>query len=105
MTEPAQKATIWGVKHVPQNRDLFITQGGNGGFNIYKYIYPANRQLKDPEGRARGVAGRLELLNSKDMGTQPISDFRWHREKLGLGVLCALDQTCKIVITTKLNLY
>jgi WD repeat-containing protein 92 len=35
-TEKAHKATVWMCKHVPQNRDLFMTTGGNGGLNIYK---------------------------------------------------------------------
>ena len=30
LTESAQKATLWGIKHLPQNRDLFVTLGGNG---------------------------------------------------------------------------
>lgn len=29
-TERAHKATVWMAKHVPQNRDLFMTTGGNG---------------------------------------------------------------------------
>jgi hypothetical protein len=45
------------------------------------------------------------MLNQKDICQQPISSFDWNREKLGLGVLCGLDQTVKVIITTKLNLY
>ena len=43
VAELAHKSTIWGVKHLPQNRDLFTTMGGNGCLNIYKYHYPSNR--------------------------------------------------------------
>lgn len=32
----AHKATVWMARHLPQNRDLFLTAGGNGGLNIYK---------------------------------------------------------------------
>ena len=32
----AHKATVWQGKFLPQNRDIFATGGGNGGFNIYK---------------------------------------------------------------------
>ena len=39
--ELAHKSTIWGLRHLPQNRDLFATMGGNGALNIYKYTYPA----------------------------------------------------------------
>jgi hypothetical protein len=41
----AHKATVWCVRHLPQNRDLFMTGGGNGGFNLYKYHYPQNRYV------------------------------------------------------------
>ncbi len=46
LTELGQKATIWGVKHLPQNRDLFVTMGGNGALNLYRYVYPAQRMIK-----------------------------------------------------------
>ncbi|KUF99095.1 hypothetical protein AM588_10011146 [Phytophthora nicotianae] len=36
MTEKAHKSTIWQGRFLPQNRDLFMTGGGNGGFNLYK---------------------------------------------------------------------
>ena len=36
MSEKAHKSTIWQGKFLPQNRDLFMTGGGNGGFNLYK---------------------------------------------------------------------
>ena len=41
LAEMAHKSTIWGIRHFPQNRDLFTTLGGNGALNLYKYHYPA----------------------------------------------------------------
>ena len=32
--ERAHKSTIWRARHLPQNRDLFATTGGNGGLNL-----------------------------------------------------------------------
>lgn len=32
----AHDATVWLARHLPQNRDLFGTTGGNGTLNIYK---------------------------------------------------------------------
>ncbi len=52
-----------------------------------------------------GVIGKLEKLNEKNFSTQPIASLDWNAEKLGLGVMSCLDQTCKVIITTKLNLY
>jgi len=105
MTMPAQKATLWGVKHLPQNRDLFVTMGGDGGLNLYKYHYPSQRSVKNSEGQDIGVMGKCELLNQREMCQQCISGMDWNRDKLGLGVLCALDQTVRVIVTTKLNLY
>lgn len=36
LTEKAHKSTVWLTRHLPQNRDLFVTAGGNGGLNLYK---------------------------------------------------------------------
>ena len=98
-------STIWGAAHLPQNRDLFSILGGNGKMSLYKYNYPAQRVLKDANGVDKGVPGSLELLNDRTLGTQPIVSFDWHRDKIGLAVMSALDQTCKVVIVTKLGLY
>lgn len=65
LTELAHKSTIWGARHLPQNRDIFATLGGNGAMNLYKYHYPANRVIKDLDGIDMGVTGKLELLNDK----------------------------------------
>ena len=105
LTEKAHKSTVWGVRHMPQNRDLFMTTGGNGGLNVYKYCYPSNRQAKDAEGRPRGVPGTVELLNSKVISTQPVVSFDWSPDKEGLACLACLDQSIRVFIVTKLHLY
>lgn len=28
--------TVWSVKHLPQNRDIFMTSGGNGSLHLWK---------------------------------------------------------------------
>lgn len=65
VTNTGQKATLWGIKHLPQNRDLFATLGGDGSLNLYKYHYPSQRALKNQEGQDYGVVGKVELLNQK----------------------------------------
>ena len=59
LTQEAQKATLWGVKHLPQNRDLFVTLGGNGALNLYKYHYPSQRSVKNSEDQEIGVMGKV----------------------------------------------
>jgi len=89
--EMAHKSTIWGVRHIPQNRDLFTTLGGNGALNLWKYHYPSNRAVKDQNELPIGVVGRNELLNEKILAQQPIVSVDWNVDKLGLGCSCSLD--------------
>lgn len=42
-----------------------MTGGGNGGFNVYKYHYPKSRTAMAKDNVPVGVAGTVELLNSK----------------------------------------
>ena len=92
-------------RHLPQNRDLFMTGGGNGGFNIYKYHYPKSRTTTGKDNVPLGVAGTVELLNSKVISSQPIISMDWCHDKEGLCVLSCLDQTIRSYIVTKLNKY
>lgn len=55
MSEKAHKSTVWLAKALPQNRDLFMTGGGNGGFNLYKYHYPAARTKQAKDQKPMGV--------------------------------------------------
>ena len=105
LVEAIGKNTIWGVKHLPQNRDIFGIMGGDGNMTVYKYHYPAQRQVLDANNKPKGVAGYVEKLNDCNVCQQPISGFDWSPDKLGLAALCGLDQTVKVLITTKLNLY
>ena len=104
LSEQAHKSTVWLARHLPQNRDVWMTTGGNGTLNLYKYEYPAQRCLVDPEtGAKRGVMGTVQLLNSRKFSDQPIVSLDWHTDKQGLFVCTALDQTIKVGVTTKLQ--
>lgn len=103
VTEKAHKSTVWGCRHLPQNRDVFMTLGGNGSLNLWKYNYPAKRVKEDENGKELGVAGTVSLLQNVLMSTQPISSFDWSPDKEGLCVCVAFDQTIRVLITTKLN--
>lgn len=58
LSEKAHKSTVWIARHLPQNRDLFMTGGGNGGFNLYKYHYPISRVKQDKVWHRRGTVRR-----------------------------------------------
>ena len=99
-SEVAHRSTVWIAKHLPQNRDIFMTGGGNGGFNIYKYRYPKNRVGKhEQDGAPIGIAGSVELLNSRVISTQPITSFDWSPDREGLCCMSTLDQTMRLVVT------
>ncbi|XP_041892598.1 WD repeat-containing protein 92 isoform X1 [Corvus kubaryi] len=103
VSEKAQKSTIWQVRHLPQNRDIFMTSGGSGSLHLWKYEYPAQRLKKDSEGSEMGVAGSVSLLQNVTLSTQPISSLDWSPDKKGLCVCGAFDQTVRVLIVTKLN--
>ena len=105
LTERVGDSTIWGVRVIPQNRDLCVTMNGSGTLKLFKYDYPNQRKLEDAEGHWKGVPGSLELLNDKVTAQQPVVGLDFNSGKLGLAVQCALDQTVKVLIVTKLNLY
>mmetsp|Transcript_30634 Transcript_30634/g.65634 ORF Transcript_30634/g.65634 Transcript_30634/m.65634 type:complete len:432 (+) Transcript_30634:2216-3511(+) len=105
-SERAHRSTVWISKHLPQNREIFMTGGGNGGFNIYKYHYPKQRVGKHRhDGAPVGVAGTIELLNSRVISTQPIVSFDWSSDREGLCCMSSLDQTLRVFIVTKLEKY
>ena len=98
LKEAAHRSTIWLGRHLPQNRDIFMTGGGNGGFNLYKYHYPMNRVGKHPEdGLPVGKMGEVELLNSRVISTQPVTSFDWSPDRAGLCCLSCLDQILRYV--------
>ena len=106
LKEAAHRSTVWLGRHLPQNRDIFMTGGGNGGFNLYKYRYPMNRVGKHPKDELPvGVMGNIELLNSRIISTQPMTSFDWSPDRAGLGCLSCLDQTLRYVYVIRCMMY
>jgi WD40 repeat protein len=103
LSQEAHEATVWGVKHLPQNRDVFMTCGGNGSLELWKYNYPAQRRMKDRDGHEKGVLGSVTQLQKTTLSTQPISSFDWSADKEGLAVMGVLDQSFRVVLCTKLS--
>lgn len=101
--EKAHDSTVWLGRHLPQNREIFMTCGGGGSMYLWKYNYPASRVAKDTDGCEMGVAGSMSLLQNVGLSTQPLSSFSWSPDKLGLAVSTAFDQTLRVIVVTKLN--
>ncbi|XP_023298728.2 dynein axonemal assembly factor 10 [Lucilia cuprina] len=99
------KATVWCAKHLPQNRDIFVTCGGTGSLRLWNYEYPEKRNKEGTDGYSEGIAGSLHMLHASTLSTQPVHCFDWHPDKMGLAVCGAFDQSVRVLVTTKLNLY
>ncbi|RKO97370.1 hypothetical protein CXG81DRAFT_26856 [Caulochytrium protostelioides] len=96
--------TIWSCKHLPQNREIFMTAGGDGALNLYRYEYPAQRTRRDADGaHDEGVAGTLQLLNTNVFAEQPIAHIDWSPDKEGLCAFTAFDQTIRVAVVTRLR--
>lgn len=114
LTEKAHDSTVWQVRHLPQQRDIFMTTGGNGSLCLWKYHYPEKRQKMvkmaatgDGDGKevevAEGVMGKVSLLQNITLSSQPIASLDWCKEKMGLAVCVGFDQALRLLIVTKLN--
>eukprot|EP01079_Euglenida_sp_SAG-EU17-18_P009957 gene9957-1795_t len=62
--------TIWAVRSEPHNREVFMTMGA-GELALHRYSYPDKRKIFDPEGKAQGVAGSVEMLTKVYVAPQP----------------------------------
>ncbi|XP_033632495.1 WD repeat-containing protein 92-like [Asterias rubens] len=103
LKESAHKSTIWMVRHLPQNRDLFMTLGGSGSLHLWKYSYPTSRVQEDANGVEMGVIGSVSLLQNITLSSQPICGFDWSADKEGVCVCTSFDQMLRVLLVTKLN--
>ncbi|XP_031554610.1 WD repeat-containing protein 92-like [Actinia tenebrosa] len=103
LSEKAHKSTVWCARHLPQNRDVFMTCGGSGTLNLWKYSYPAKRVEKDGNELDMGVAGSVMLLQNATLSQQPISSFDWSPDKAGLCLCTSFDQSVRVIVVTKMN--
>lgn len=87
------KATVWKVKHCPQNRECFITTNGGGCIKYWKY----ESVIPDQSGATRKLTG-LKLLQTSTIATQPITCFDWSQNFEGLAVCGSIDQTIRVLI-------
>ncbi|KAK4301710.1 hypothetical protein Pmani_026168 [Petrolisthes manimaculis] len=103
LMDKGHKSTVWCGRHLPQNREIFTTTGGNGSLMLWKYSYPAARSREFEDGAEVGVMGEIKPLQNATITSQPITNFDWNLDKVGLGACSGLDQTIRIIIVTKLN--
>ncbi|CAL4131827.1 unnamed protein product, partial [Meganyctiphanes norvegica] len=103
LSEKGHKSTVWCSSHLPQDREVFASTGGNGSIYLWKYSYPSQRTKKLDDGSEVGVTGKVKLLQNATICEQPITSFAWSPDKRGLCACTGLDQTLRLLIVTKLN--
>ena len=104
LIDEVNNTTIWGTKFMPQKRDIFISMGGNGSLNLYKYKNN-DFNFDDIDNIHNNKGNReLKLLNSNIISKQPIIGFDWHKIKFGLSCLVSFDHSVKICTFNNLNL-
>ncbi|EKU23365.1 wd domain-containing, partial [Nannochloropsis gaditana CCMP526] len=100
-------ATVWSARHLPQNRDVFVTCGGEGGLALWQYHYAtpsssSSPSTTTPSSTSGPDPGALSLLNARLLSPQPLVAFDWHREKTGLCAIASLDQCLRVHLVTRL---
>jgi len=55
LTQSAHSSTCWIARHLPQNRDVWMTTGGNGSLCLWKYQYPPQRWREDPSDHKKVI--------------------------------------------------
>ncbi|CBY34720.1 unnamed protein product [Oikopleura dioica] len=104
VNDAATSTTVWSACHLPQNRDIFATAGGNGTMNVWQYKYP-DKRVEEKGGEKVGVAGTAELIQKQILATQPINCIDFHPDKCGLAVMSGYDQALRVALVSKLNNY
>jgi hypothetical protein len=99
----ACNTTGWAVKHLPQNRDIFMTSTGAGILELFKYHYPPKRSSKDENNEEVGVVGCVKSIQTATLAEQPIGAFDWSPDKSGLFSFISFDQQVRIGMVTKIS--
>eukprot|EP00252_Welwitschia_mirabilis_P002120 TRINITY_DN12035_c0_g1_i1.p1 TRINITY_DN12035_c0_g1~~TRINITY_DN12035_c0_g1_i1.p1 ORF type:complete len:361 (-),score=66.19 TRINITY_DN12035_c0_g1_i1:141-1223(-) len=95
--------TLWGVKHLPQNPEVFMVYAGDGSLSLYKYTYLRETAAVGSKGSSQMRITKPKLLSSRVMSTQPVLAFDWNLDKGGLAVMCSFDQFVRVIIVKQLQ--
>ena len=90
-------ATLWGVRHMPQNRDVWAMHDGAGTAWLYTYQYPHARAETAEDGARAGCPGACKRLARAQLSTQPLCSWDWCDEKLGLALVTSVDQAVRVI--------
>ncbi|XP_067831048.1 dynein axonemal assembly factor 10-like isoform X3 [Heptranchias perlo] len=98
-SEKPYKFTAWTVRHLPQNRNIFVTSGGAGCLHLWKHSEsPTLLERTDHEREDKESTGATSLLNSISLSSQPIGSLDWNADKQGLCISASFDHNVHILI-------
>ena len=81
------KTQLWGAKFLPQEKNMFVSLGGNGSLNLYKF---------EKSDFIDNNKEKLKIINSCRLSSLPIIGFDWHFIKTDLACLVSLDNSIRI---------
>ncbi|XP_067874987.1 dynein axonemal assembly factor 10-like isoform X2 [Heterodontus francisci] len=97
-SEKPYKFTAWTVRHLPQNRNIFITSGGTGCLHLWKYNESSTLLERTDHERDDKDSTTITLLNTISVSSQPIGSLDWNTDKQGLCISASFDHSVHILI-------
>ncbi|GCC33985.1 dynein axonemal assembly factor 10-like isoform X1 [Chiloscyllium punctatum] len=101
-SEKPYKFTAWAVRHLPQNRNIFITSGGAGCLHLWKHsesLTMHDRSDHEPDDKISTCT--TTLLNNISLSSQPIGSLDWNTDKQGLCISASFDHNVHILMITE----
>ncbi|XP_072405605.1 dynein axonemal assembly factor 10-like isoform X2 [Chiloscyllium punctatum] len=100
-SEKPYKFTAWAVRHLPQNRNIFITSGGAGCLHLWKHESLTMHDRSDHEPDDKISTCTTTLLNNISLSSQPIGSLDWNTDKQGLCISASFDHNVHILMITE----
>eukprot|EP00768_Dysnectes_brevis_P006559 gnl/Dysnectes_brevis/5214_a7395_656.p1 GENE.gnl/Dysnectes_brevis/5214_a7395_656~~gnl/Dysnectes_brevis/5214_a7395_656.p1 ORF type:complete len:384 (-),score=40.77 gnl/Dysnectes_brevis/5214_a7395_656:33-1130(-) len=94
-------STIWQVRHLPMNRNVWMT-AGPGRLGLCHYETPEERTRPTDSG-PEGVMGEIRTVCDTPVSPQTVCSFSWSRDKSGLCCWGAMDNTLNVGYVNNLS--
>ncbi|XP_072130577.1 dynein axonemal assembly factor 10-like isoform X1 [Mobula birostris] len=96
-SEKPYRSTAWTVRHLPQNRSIFVTSGGAGSLHLWKHSNSSTLHERTNHEREDKESTSPTLLNSISLSSQPVGSLDWNSDKQGLCISASFDRKVHII--------
>ncbi|XP_031635352.1 WD repeat-containing protein 92-like [Contarinia nasturtii] len=86
--------TIWCVRHLPQNRDIFATCSSSGMLKVWQ----------SPKESCNFETNSLKVMCKLSLGNKLINCFDWSPDRTGLGVCSSFDKKIRVIASVNMPL-